>query len=141
LYGLKFYYAYVQDKPWPGAGLANAPKVSRLPDIVTVEQMQHIVDATRVLKLGLYELMIRNAWATVNTFSQNDKRLRGTAGAVTVLHTHNRRLDFHPHVHLVMPSVAFDAGQRLWRNKNSGFLFDHTKSSAPKYWRASNRRD
>ena len=73
----------------------------------------------------LYELITRNAWATVNTFSQNDKRLRGTTGAVTVLHTHNRRLDYHPHVHLVMPSVAFDARQRLWRNKNSGFLFDH----------------
>ncbi len=44
---------------------------------------------------------------------------------MTVLHTHNRRLDFHPHVHLVMPAVAFDAKQRLWRNKDSGFLFDH----------------
>ena len=50
----------------------------------------------------LYELVIRNAWATVNTFSQNDKRLRGTTGAVTVLHSHTRQLDFHPHVHLVM---------------------------------------
>ena len=49
LYGLKFYYAYVLDKPWPGAELTKAPKVSRLPDIVTVEQMQRIVDATRVL--------------------------------------------------------------------------------------------
>jgi hypothetical protein len=39
LYGLKFYYAYVLDKPWPGAELTKAPKVSRLPDIVTVEQM------------------------------------------------------------------------------------------------------
>ena len=74
----------------------------------------------------LYELIIRNAWATVNTFSQNDKKLRGTAGAVTVLHTHNRRLDFHPHVHLVMPSVAFDSRQRLWRNKDSGYLFNET---------------
>lgn len=73
----------------------------------------------------LYELIIRNAWDTVNTFSQNDKRLRGTTGAVTVLHTHSRRLDFHPHVHLVMPAVAFDARQRLWRNKGSSFLFDH----------------
>ena len=72
----------------------------------------------------LYELIICNAWATVNTFSQNDKKLRGTTGAVTVLHTHNRRLDFHPHVHLVMPSVAFDAKQRLWRNKDSGYLFN-----------------
>ena len=73
----------------------------------------------------LYELIIRNAWATVNTFSQNDRKLRGTAGAVTVLHTHNRHLDFHPHVHLVMPSVAFDARHRLWRNKHTGYLFDH----------------
>lgn len=38
----------------------------------------------------LYELIIASAWATVNTFSQNDKKLRGTTGAVTVLHTHNR---------------------------------------------------
>ncbi|BBJ22315.1 hypothetical protein W01_02420 [Candidatus Nitrotoga sp. AM1P] len=73
----------------------------------------------------LYELISSNAWATVNTFSQNDKKLRGTTGAVTVLHTHNRRLDFHPHVHLVMTAVAFDARQRLWRNKNSGYLFCH----------------
>jgi hypothetical protein len=28
-------------------------------------------------------------------------------------------------VHLVMPAAAFDAKQRLWRNKDSGFLFDH----------------
>jgi hypothetical protein len=72
----------------------------------------------------LYELLIRNVWDTVNTFSRNDKKLRGTAGAVTVLHTHNRRLDFHPHVHLVMPAVAFDSKQRLWRNKDSGYLFN-----------------
>ena len=54
LYGLKFYYAYVLDKPWPGAELTKAPKVSRLPDIVTVEQMQHIVNATRVLSYRVF---------------------------------------------------------------------------------------
>jgi site-specific recombinase XerD len=54
LYGLKFYYAYVLEKPWPGAGLTKAPKVSRLPDIVTVDQMQRIVDATRVLSYRVF---------------------------------------------------------------------------------------
>ena len=54
LYGLKFYYAYVLDKPWPGTELTKAPKVSRLPDIVTVEQMQRIVDATRVLSYRVF---------------------------------------------------------------------------------------
>ena len=73
----------------------------------------------------VYELLTHNAWETVNTFSRNDKSLRGSAGAVTVLHTHNRRLDYHPHVHLVVPAVAFDSKLRLWRSKTSGFLFDH----------------
>lgn len=73
----------------------------------------------------IYELIIQSAWATVNTFSQNDRKLRGTAGAVTVLHTHSRRLDFHPHVHLLMPAAAFDQKRRRWRNKEGGYLFDH----------------
>jgi hypothetical protein len=46
------------------------------------------------------------AWATVNTFSQNHKQLQGSAGAVAVLHTHSRRLDFHPHVQPSDPSVS-----------------------------------
>jgi site-specific recombinase XerD len=54
LYGLKSYYAYVLDKPWPGAWLTKAPRVSRLPDIVMVAQMQRIVDATRVLSYKVF---------------------------------------------------------------------------------------
>jgi len=73
----------------------------------------------------MYELIMQSAWETVNTFSQNDRKLRGTAGAVSVLHTHSRRLDYHPHVHLVMPAAAFDQKRRQWRNKEGGYLFDH----------------
>lgn len=73
----------------------------------------------------LYDCLTRGAWETVNTFSQNDSKLRGSAGAVTVLHTHNRRLDYHPHVHLVMPAAAFNAKQRRWRNKDGHYLFNH----------------
>ena len=54
LYGLKFYYAYVLDKPWPGAELTKAPKVSHLPDIVTVAQIQQIVNATRILSYRVF---------------------------------------------------------------------------------------
>ena len=60
----------------------------------------------------------------MRTFSQNDKQLQGIAGAIAVLHTHSRRLDFHPHVHLVMPAAAIDAQKRLWRTK-TGYLLNH----------------
>lgn len=73
----------------------------------------------------MYDLIMQSAWETVNTFSRNDRKLRGSAGAVGVLHTHNRRLDDHPHAHLVMPAAAFDQKQRRWRNKEGGYLFYH----------------
>lgn len=73
----------------------------------------------------MYGLIMQGAWETVNTFSRNDKKLRGSTGAVSVLHTHNRRLEFHPHVHLLMPAAAFDKKQRRWRNKDGGYLFNH----------------
>lgn len=77
----------------------------------------------------LYALIIQCVWETVRTFSQNDKQLQGMPGAIAVLHTHSRRLDYHPHVHLVMPAAAIDAIQRLWRTKvrknKKSYLFNH----------------
>ena len=77
-----------------------------------------------------YELLMRCAWETVRTFSQNDRQLRGTPGAIAVLHTNTRRLDFHPHVHLVMPAAAINGEDRRWRTKRPGkgkksYLFNH----------------
>lgn len=77
----------------------------------------------------LYDLLMRAAWDTVRTFSENDKQLRGTPGAIAVLHTHTRRLDYHPHVHLVMPAGAVDTVRKRWNTKRSGakggYLFSH----------------
>ena len=54
LYGLKFYYAHVLQKPWPGADLVKPPKTSKPPDIVTVAQAQQIFNATRVLSYRVF---------------------------------------------------------------------------------------
>lgn len=54
LYGLKFYYAKVLDKPWPGADLVKPPKSFTLPDIITVPQAQQIFMATRVLSYRVF---------------------------------------------------------------------------------------
>ena len=67
----------------------------------------------------LYDLMIRCSWETLKTFAQNDPQLQGKAGAISVLHTHSRRLDYHPHVHVVMPAATIDADKRRWRTKTS----------------------
>lgn len=77
----------------------------------------------------IYALMTRCSWETVRAFSQNDKQLQGMPGATTVLHTHSRRLDYHPHVHMVTPAAAVNAAQRHWRTKagrgKRRYLFSH----------------
>lgn len=73
----------------------------------------------------MYDLLIKSAWETVNQFSQNDRALQGHAGAMAVLHTHNRRLDFHPHVHLLVPAGAVNMARKLWRTKKTKYLFNH----------------
>lgn len=78
---------------------------------------------------SVYDAMLRCSWETLRTFSQNDKDLQGTPGAIAVLHTHSRRLDYHPHVHVVIPAAVIDRDKRLWRTKSSTgktpYLFSH----------------
>jgi len=73
----------------------------------------------------IYSLLFQCAWETLNTFSLNDKQLQGTPGMVAVLHTHSRRLDFHPHIHSILPAGAIDKKHKLWRKKKRGYLFNH----------------
>ena len=78
----------------------------------------------------VYELLMRCAWDTLRTFSQNDRQLRGVPGAIAVLHTNTREHAFHPHVHVVMPAAALDAKNKQWRTKRqgktkAGYLFNH----------------
>ena len=73
----------------------------------------------------VYDLLLRASWETLRTFSQNDKQLQGTPGTIAVLHTNTRQLEYHPHVHVVMPAAAIDAEAGLWRKKR-GYLFNET---------------
>lgn len=64
-----------------------------------------------------YDLLIRLAWQTLAAFGRRDKTLHGDLAATLVLHTHNRALDFHPHVHVVVPAGAIDPATRHWNRK------------------------
>ena len=75
------------------------------------------------------------AWSCAAQFSRNHRQLKGSAGAVGVLHTHSRRLEFHPHVHLAMPGAAFDVQHGLWcslrkTRKGGHYLFNQNALAA-----------
>ena len=64
LYGLKFFYTHVLNKPWTDVQLIKPPKAVRIPDIVTVDEAQRLFMATnrlsyRIFFFTLYSMGLR----------------------------------------------------------------------------------
>ena len=70
-----------------------------------------------------YKMLFDCAVATLQSFFGGDKKLLGHAGLTVVLHTHARNLDFHPHVHLIVPAGSLHKRSGLWRQKIGKYLF------------------
>lgn len=82
----------------------------------------------------IYQLLFSVINDVLMTFTQNDKKLKGSAGLTMVLHTHARNLGYHPHIHVVMPGAAINKQTRLWRVKSTKYLFN--KDALAKVFRA-----
>jgi integrase len=54
LYGLKFFYTKVLGKTWEDIPLIKPPKTTRIPDVLSVEQLQELVYATRQLSYMVF---------------------------------------------------------------------------------------
>ncbi|MFZ2955920.1 MAG: transposase [Candidatus Ozemobacteraceae bacterium] len=70
-----------------------------------------------------FDAMFKASSATLKELAGNERFLSGKIGATGVLHTHNRRLDFHPHIHFLLPAGAIDVKRRFWKRKGWNFLF------------------
>ena len=62
--------------------------------------------------------------STLNDFRVNPKNLGAEIGMTMVLHTHSRRLGFHPHMHVVIPGGGVDKRRRQWKKKKGKYLFN-----------------
>jgi hypothetical protein len=62
--------------------------------------------------------------STLKDFGLNPKNLGAEIGMTMVLHTHNRRLDFHPHIHVVVPGGGVDKHRRQWKKIKGKYLFN-----------------
>lgn len=72
----------------------------------------------------VYAALFETTVETLNTFASNDKKLLGKLGITAVLHTHNRLLDFHPHLHLVVPASSFHKKTLSLHTKIGDYLFN-----------------
>lgn len=71
----------------------------------------------------LYNMLFNSMWGTLSSFSKDPRsRLEAEIGVISILHTWTQKLEYHPHLHCIVP----DGGLKpdgTWKRKNGKFLF------------------
>jgi hypothetical protein len=73
----------------------------------------------------VYNLLFEAVTSTLRSFFESDKHWQGQPGFTSVLHTHSRRLEHHPHIHVVVPAGSWNPKTRQWTSRTGKYLFNH----------------
>ena len=73
---------------------------------------------------AVYSILFKCVSSTLKDFGLNPKNLGAEIGMTMVLHTNNRKLDYHPHIHAVVPGGGFDRRRRYWKKAKGKYLFN-----------------
>jgi integrase/recombinase XerD len=125
LYAFKFYTQHVLRKPWAMPHFIKPPKVSRLPDIVTIEEAQALFAATRTLSyrvfyFTLYSLGLRLSEGLALTVADID----AVRQRVHIRDSKGNRDRFVP-----LPQVTLGVLRRFWKtHQNPELLFPNRHS-------------
>lgn len=72
----------------------------------------------------VYSILFLCVVGTLKDFGLNPKNLGAEIGMTMVLHTHSRKLDFHPHIHVVVPGGGVNQRRRQWKKIKGKYLFN-----------------
>lgn len=72
----------------------------------------------------IYNILFATAASTLKDFGLNAKHLGAELGLTAVLHTHSRRLDYHPHLHVIVPGGGVNKAKRQWKKIKGKYLFN-----------------
>lgn len=70
----------------------------------------------------IYRALFQAAWATLNAFGQDPRRLGGQLGMTAVLHTWGQTLVQHVHLHCLVPGGALSP-EGTWKAARGNYLF------------------
>ena len=74
----------------------------------------------------LYKAVSRSLTLAIEN---NNRDFNGKAGFFAVLHTRDQRLNYHPHLHIVIPAGCLSRDKTKWNKSNPNFLLPVRKLS------------
>jgi hypothetical protein len=72
----------------------------------------------------VYNILFDCAASTLKDFGLNPDNLGADMGMTGMLHTHSRRLDYHPHCHFIVPGGGINMRRRQWKKVKGKYLFN-----------------
>lgn len=72
----------------------------------------------------IYNLFFACVSSTLKDFGLNPDNLGAEMGFTAVLHSHSRRLDYHPHIHVIIPGGGVDKKRKQWKKLKGKYLFN-----------------
>jgi len=70
----------------------------------------------------IYNILFRTSAAALQELAQDPRFVGGTIGMVGVLQTWTRDLQYHPHIHYVVPGGGLSADNQTWHSSRKNFL-------------------
>ena len=70
----------------------------------------------------VFNILFHTAAETLRTISADPRRFGARIGATTVLHTWNQKLEWHPHLHCLVPNGGFDVSSGDWKVGSNRFF-------------------
>ncbi len=79
----------------------------------------------------MYNLLFSIGWEVLKDFGASKKWIGGKIGATAILHTWGQNLNYHPHIHFIVPAGALMPDQKWKHSRKRGkYLFKVDQISA-----------
>lgn len=72
----------------------------------------------------IYPLFFDCVTSTLKDFGLNADKLDAEMGLTAVLHSHARNLDYHPHIHVIVPGGGINKKRKQWKKIKGKYLFN-----------------
>jgi len=124
LYGLKFFYTHVLKKEWVNIPFIKAPKTSRIPDILSIKQLQTLFAATNRLSYRVF------FFTTYSMGLRIGEGLRLQVGDIdaSIMKVHIREAKGNKDRLVPLPQNTLNVLRRFWHvHKHPTFIFPNRK--------------
>lgn len=117
---LKFYTRHVLQAPWLGDGLFKMPRSQRLPDILSVDEVQGVIDNTRCLSYRVYFFTLYSMGLRLSEgLKLRAEDIDAQRGRVHIRQSKNRKDRLVP-----LPEVTLNLLREFWSvHRNPHLLF------------------